>query len=215
LRYRDECPPAEIRDPEAAPHFVLMMLVGMSDPGLIILPTHRLVTGVGRPDAGKLAAIVGESFHLETIGTGEKGARETWELIQADGTQRALGFGTTEDGVWQLARLKDGAGLMERLAPDHSAEWRQLAVSVLHVLVLGELFAKRRSCEPHCQYVHLLQEVIDVAARKDCELAVLVPPASMTDVAQIAGKREKMPPKSTYFYPKLLSGLVLNSLKGN
>jgi uncharacterized protein (DUF1015 family) len=47
------------------------------------------------------------------------------------------------------------------------------------------------------------------------QLAVLVPPATMQHVAQIAGNLEKIPPKSTYFYPKVLSGLVFNSLKGN
>ena len=52
----------------------------------------------------------------------------------------------------------------------------------------------------------------DINARR-CQLAVLVPPASMAHVEQIAGNLEKMPPKSTYFYPKLLTGLVLNSLK--
>ena len=51
--------------------------------------------------------------------------------------------------------------------------------------------------------------------RRQCQLAVLVPPATMDHVEQIAGNLEKMPPKSTYFYPKLLSGLVFNSLKGN
>jgi uncharacterized protein (DUF1015 family) len=50
---------------------------------------------------------------------------------------------------------------------------------------------------------------------KQCDLAVLVPPATMRHVESIAGNLEKMPPKSTYFYPKLLSGLVFNSVKGN
>ena len=68
------------------------------------------------------------------------------------------------------------------------------------LLVLGSALASRSSC--------------DVAAKR-CQLAVLVPPATMQHVEQIAGNLEKMPPKSTYFYPKLLSGLVFNSLKGN
>ena len=52
-------------------------------------------------------------------------------------------------------------------------------------------------------------------AGRRCQLAALVPPASMRHVEQIAGNLEKMPPKSTYFYPKLLSGLVFNPLKGS
>ena len=69
---------------------------------------------------------------------------------------------------------------------------------------------------PHChRYVHLLREVTEATARKQCQLAVLVPPATMSHVGEIAGNLEKMPPKSTYFYPKLLSGLVFNPLKGS
>ena len=61
----------------------------------------------------------------------------------------------------------------------------------------------------------MLQEVIDTARTRTCDLAVLVPPVSMEHVAEIAENLEKMPPKSTYFYPKLLSGLVFHSLKTN
>jgi uncharacterized protein (DUF1015 family) len=57
--------------------------------------------------------------------------------------------------------------------------------------------------------------VTDAVAGKQCQLAVLVPPASMHHVEEIAGNLEKMPPKSTYFYPKVLSGLVFHSLKSN
>ena len=57
--------------------------------------------------------------------------------------------------------------------------------------------------------------VLEATAAKRCQLAVLVPPARMQHVEQIAGNLEKMPPKSTYFYPKLLSGLVFNPLKGS
>ena len=61
--------------------------------------------------------------------------------------------------------------------------------------------------------VHLLREVQDGVAARECQLAALVPPATMGHVEQIAGNLEKMPPKSTYFYPKLLSGLVFNPLR--
>ena len=83
------------------------------------------------------------------------------------------------------------------------------------MLVLGKLIPERLGGQPSCRYVHLLREVTDDIAGKRCQLAVLVPPATMQHVEQIAGNLEKMPPKSTYFYPKLLSGLVFNPLKGN
>src|SRR5438045_1174563 len=86
---------------------VLMMLVGMSDPGLLILPTHRLVSGLPALTAAQAAALLEPHFAIETVGTGEKGAGDAWEMIESDGSQGLLGIGTTADGVWQLARFRD------------------------------------------------------------------------------------------------------------
>jgi uncharacterized protein (DUF1015 family) len=105
--------------------------------------------------------------------------------------------------------------MMESLAAEHSPSWRGLAVAVLHVLVLNRLVPEALGGQPQCRYVHLLREVTDAVAAKECQLAALVPPATMKHVEQIAGNLEKMPPKSTYFYPKLLSGLLFNSLKSH
>jgi len=215
LRYLDERREAgELRDSEAAPNFVLMMLVSMSDPGLVILPTHRLVSGIADLTADRLRALLEPHFQLEEVGRGEPAARETWELIESDGGQDLLGFGTVADGVWQTARFRSPP-VMDRLAPEHSPAWRGLGVSLLHVLVLNHLFSEGGAGRPQCRYVHLLREVTGAAAAKECQLAVLVPPATMRHVEQIAGNLEKMPPKSTYFYPKLLSGLVFNPLGGS
>lgn len=215
LRYLEERREAgTVPNDEAAPNFILMMLVSMSDPGLLILPTHRLVAGIPDLSGEKLRGLLEPCFHLEAVGQGEQGARDAWELIQADGTQDMLGFGTVADGTWQIARLRQPA-LMEQLAASHSPAWRSLAVSILHVLVLGKLLPEGLGGHPECKYVHLLREVLDAVHRQECRLAVLVPPATMVHVAQIAGNLEKMPPKSTYFYPKLLSGLIFHSLKGS
>jgi uncharacterized protein (DUF1015 family) len=215
LRYRDDQRSAgEVRDDEAPANFILMMLVSMSDPGLVILPTHRLLAGLPPLSAERLRQLLGEHFQVDAIGTGAAGARDAWELIQAEGSQEVLGFGTVADGTWQLARLRS-APWMTALAPDHSPAWRGVAVSVLEVMVLGELLGKGLGCTPKLHYAHLLREVTDAVAKKECQLAVLVPPATMDHVEKIAGNLEKMPPKSTYFYPKLLSGLVFNPLKEN
>jgi uncharacterized protein (DUF1015 family) len=84
---------------------------------------------------------------------------------------------------------------------------------VLHELILNQLLAKGLGGDPKYRYVHLLDEVTAAVGARECGLAVLVPPATMHHVEEIAGQGEKMPPKSTYFFPKLLSGLVLNPLK--
>jgi uncharacterized protein (DUF1015 family) len=191
-----------------------MNLVGMSDPGLLILPTHRLVDGLPGLTAETLADRLGSHFALEMVGAGDAAAAEAWDRIQMDGSQAMLGFGTVADGKWRLARLRSPQS-MAPLAKEHSEEWRSLAVAVLHVLVLGELLPGGADDPPRCRYVHLLKEATDATAGKSCDLAVLVPPATMGHVERISRNLEKMPPKSTYFYPKLLSGLVFNSLRGN
>lgn len=200
----------DVPDDEAAPNFTLMMLVGMTDPGLVILPTHRLISGLGNISSQNLEAVLADHFDIvERCGTD---AQAAWDHIQADGSQSILGFGTVADGQWFVATLRD-LEVMKELAPDQSDDWRELGVSVLHKLVIDRLLTAKIGGNPTCQYVHLLREVTEAVAAKSCQVAVLVPPATMGHVERIAGHLEKMPPKSTYFYPKLLTGLVFNSLK--
>jgi uncharacterized protein (DUF1015 family) len=211
LKYLEERVAAgDVADDEAAPNFCLMMLVGMSDPGLIILPTHRLVSGLPPVTTAQVQAPLKE--HFDIVGEFGPDARGCWEHLQMDGAQEVLGFGTVADGEWFAAKLRNSA-IMAELAPDHSPDWQGLGVSILHKLVLDKLIRETIGGSPACKYVHLLKEVTDSIAAKECQLAVLVPPATMGHVERIAGNGEKMPPKSTYFYPKLLTGLVFNSLK--
>ncbi|MFO0797490.1 MAG: DUF1015 domain-containing protein [Gemmataceae bacterium] len=204
LKYAEE---QGATDPEAPANFCLMMLVSMGDPGLIILPTHRLVSGLPAVTAAQVEKALGE--HFEVVGRFST-ADECWEHLEMDGGQDVLGFGTVADGKWFAAKLRDPA-VMAGLAPEQSAAWQGLGVSILHKLVLEKQLAALGT--PTLTFVHLLKEVTDAVGAKACQVAVLVPPATMDHVEEIAGNREKMPQKSTYFYPKLLTGLVFNSLK--
>src|SRR5439155_14967302 len=114
-------------------------------------------------------------FELEQVGTGPQAARDAWELIEADGSQELLGFGTVADGAWQIGRFRSPQ-LMEQVAGEHSPAWRSLAVAVLHRVVLDRLLPDASKGQPICRYVHLTKEVTDAAAAKDCQLTVLVPP---------------------------------------
>jgi uncharacterized protein (DUF1015 family) len=211
LKYLEEARAAgQVPNDEAPANFVMMMLVSMSDPGLVILPTHRLVSGFPGLTAERLKAALSPHFTFERVASG----RDAWETIELEGTQSLLAFHTRADDVWQTARFTSPA-LMAELAPDHSEEWRELAVSVLHVAALDKLVPAAVGGTANCKYVHLLSEVEDAIRAGACDLAALIPPAGMAYVESIAGNREKMPPKSTYFYPKLLTGLVFNSLKTN
>jgi len=214
INYRNGLKEAGKWQGEADPsNFVLMMLVGMSDPGLAILPTHRLVSGLPALGIDDVKQALASHLDLEESGTGADGAARTWEMIEADGGQNVLGFGTAADGRWLFGRVRDWS-IMKTLAPDQTDAWRQLGVSLLHRLVIDHLLKQRfADAAPSCKYVHLLDEVIEAQAEKSSPLACLVPPAQISHVEEIASKFEKMPAKSTFFYPKLLTGLVFNPLE--
>ena len=211
LNFRRELEAAgQLSGPDDPANFCMMMLVGMSDPGLLILPTHRLVSGLTGLTGPELSHRLSAEFEVEQAGTGDAGARGAWESIEAGGDQDVLGFGTVADGRWLTARLRSDAA-MDALVPEHSADWRNLGVSVLHELVLKKLLGDLGTAS--CRYVHLIDEVLHDSSARGCDLAALVPPATMGDVESIGSNRETMPPKSTYFYPKLLTGLVLNPIR--
>ena len=211
VKFRDDLTASgEINGPEDPANFCMMMLVGMSDPGLLILPTHRLVSGLPGLTSETLIERLAPEFEVKVVGEGDAGCRAAWEEIATGGAQDVLGFGTVADNTWITARLRSDA-TMDKLTPDHSPDWRSLGVSILHELTLKHLLGSVGQAS--CRYVHLIDEVLTDVAAKGCDLACLVPPASMEHVEDIASNLEKMPPKSTYFYPKLLSGLVLNPLR--
>ena len=216
LTERDEQATMEGRplEPEAAPRYIMMFLVAMSDPGLEIQPTHRLIRGLPGLTSGQLAELLAPAFELTNMGQGETGCQEAWEEMEMGGGQDTLAFGTRADGQWLLAKLKDPA-LMEAAAPGKSDDWRELGVAILHEVALNSLLRLHAGPDGlRCAYVHQIREVIDdQSSAQGSDLAALVPPATMGMVAMIAGGGEKMPPKSTYFYPKILSGLVFNPLR--
>jgi uncharacterized protein (DUF1015 family) len=193
-------------------NFVLMMLVGMSDPGLVVLPTHRLFVEPSVATAADLAAKLGDSFTTETAGKGPSAAADVWEQIETEDAQGTLGLYTAGDQTWTLARITPaGAARMESIAADHGPAWRGLGVSILHRLVIGDLLGAKQIPTPG--YVHLVREVVEGLGQGKYPLAALVMPASVDDIKSVSETGERMPAKSTYFYPKLASGLVFNPLE--
>jgi len=208
-------------------NFVLMMCVGMTDPGLAVLPTHRLFRGLPAMTAEDLKAKLGENFTCRVIGEGTDLATTVWEEIETGGNQGVLGLFTNKDERWTLATITPaGKAKMATIATDHSADWQGLGVAILHRLVMETLLDAKDLPKP--KYVHSVSEVIesldagDAAGRDSTgvvstggqfELAALVMPATVDDIRQISLHGEVMPAKSTYFYPKILGGLVINPLE--
>jgi uncharacterized protein (DUF1015 family) len=120
-----------------------------------------------------------------------------------------LGLHTADDDTWMTATLKDPRS-MDAVVLDHSPAWKSLGVSILHRLVLDHCLA--RYGKASCRYVHDVREVLAAVKERSCDLACLVQPAGIDHIRQLASTFEKMPAKSTYFYPKLASGLVFNPI---
>lgn len=198
-------------------NFVLTMCVSMNDPGMIVLPTHRLFRGLPAIDSDQLATKLSGAFETRVAGEGVDLAPTLWESIESEDDQGQLGFYTAKDQRWVLARLAPaGVQRMQELAAEHSEDWRGLGVSVLQRLVIETLLDAPQLPKP--KYVHLVEELIeaidaDDASSPEFPLACLVMPATLEHVRLISEHNERMPAKSTYFYPKLLSGLVINPLE--
>jgi uncharacterized protein (DUF1015 family) len=214
-------------DHEHPANFVLMMCVSMSDPGLIVLPTHRLFRGLSPMTAAELREHLGNAFQTEPAGAGPGRAPELWEEIQIEDRQSTLALYTAEDRQWTLARpTAAGRAKMAQVAAEHCAEWQGLGVALLHRLVVETLLDAPNLPAP--KYVRSIAEVVEGLEHGDTvgrdhtgqeasggrfELTALVMPATIEHIRAISNAGERMPAKSTYFYPKLLSGLVFNPLE--
>jgi uncharacterized protein (DUF1015 family) len=206
--------------------YVLMMLVGMDDPGLIVLPTHRLFRGVSPIDQAELVRHIGDCFDVKSFGRGAEAAARLWEEIEVGGSQEVLGIYTAKDDCWSRLELTtEGMSRLAEIAAEHCDQWRGLGVSILHRLLMDDCLKLTQLPSP--KYVHSVDEVIDGLQRGDevgrdatgqsgdgqaFQLAAMVMPASVQDIEGVSQFGERMPAKSTYFYPKLLSGLVINPL---
>jgi len=215
--YMDHLQAEGALDPHHPANFVLTMCVSMNDPGMIVLPTHRLFRGVPAITSEELVQRLGDCFATEIAGEGAGLAETIWESILIEGEQSVIGLFAAADQRWVVARLAAaGRRRMAEQAADHSQQWQGLGVSILQRLVIEDLLGLANLPKP--KYVHLVEELIEALAVDDPDdggfsLAALVMPATLGHVREISENNERMPAKSTYFYPKLLSGLVFNPLE--
>lgn len=225
--YKDFLAEQGVLDSEHPANFVLTQCVSMNDPGLLVLPTHRLFRGVPAMTAKELQGKLAGNFTSRSLGTGAELAASVWERIEVEGEQGQLGFYTAQDDTWTIASVSPtGLAKLAELAPEHSSDWQGLGVSILHRLVMESLLGLMNLPKP--MYVHSVAEVIENLQRGDAvgrdatgqmgsggrfELAALVMPATVDHVRAISEHGERMPAKSTYFYPKLLGGMVVHLLE--
>ncbi len=195
-------------------NYVLMVCIAMEDPGLIVMPTHRLFKNVPAFSQEELISKVGDCFRVSTVGEGYRTAHRAWAEIEMLEDQGTMALYTAKDGKWNLLQLTDaGREKMAEVAKEHQPEWQELGVAILHSLVIDTLLGLKGHEKP--KYVHEVEEVVETlkSEPETYPLAALVMPATVQQIQDLSMVRERMPAKSTYFYPKLISGFVFKPLE--
>lgn len=191
--------------------YIMMMLVEMSHPGLVVFPTHRLLRDLESLDADALLTACEEYFTVER-GVAVAAMKERLDEAYAAG-QTAFGFYAGGESA-ALLILRDGA-VMDELLPELSAVSRRLDVTVLHSLILERLLGidkENMANQVNLTYTRDAEEAVAGVDAGQFQAAFLMNPTRVEEIRDVAAAGEKMPQKSTYFYPKLITGLTVNSL---
>ena len=200
-----------ITDNDAAFNYRMVILVNMFDEGLEILPTHRLIKMPGL-NLEKLFEKLKKYFTIEevAINVGNKDYYSVGKRIIKDiKTKKEHKFALYIGKKYYILTLKD-VQIMNRLASDRSETWRTLDVSILHKIILEELMGINESnIEDHVKYTRVDDEAIQSVDEGRFDLSFLMNPTKIEELKAIAEAGEHMPQKSTYFLPKMLSGLVM------
>jgi uncharacterized protein (DUF1015 family) len=194
---------------EGEHRYILMCLVALEDPGLTVFPTHRLVRGLDDERRRALEATLARDFDISEV-PGEELAPPPLQ----DATPLQLGYITSADEQAYRLTLKDQAIADEALG-EHSEAYRHLDTGVLETLLLKGALGLSDDDISHFNglfYARDTAEAVSMVRSGEYDAAFLMRPTPIAQVRDIAAEGENMPPKSTYFFPKLLTGLLFNPL---
>jgi uncharacterized protein (DUF1015 family) len=188
------------------PHrYVLMCLVALQDPGLTVFPTHRLVKGTTPEQQEALAQVLRRDFTVEMVDELDPGA---------PGGPLTVGYVDAHHRQPFRLILKDQA-TADAAMDGHAAAYRRLDAAVLEALLLKgplELTDDDISHLRRLGYARTAQDALELVLDGAFDLAFVLRPTPVEQVRAVAEAGESMPPKSTYFFPKLPTGLLLNPL---
>lgn len=215
LNFRDECRAAngsaDSSSRNAPYEFVMMTFVNMNDPGLLILPTHRVVHSLASSSAEEFQNSSREFFAIEEVDSALDGTKATLMLRERGNADTSL-LAVTANGAFLLHSLKPpGSKFLSGL----SSRQRSLDVVQLHkVLLEGVLGLSEESIrnQQNLSYVRDPDEALAQVRQGAANIAFLMNPCPVRQVRDVALAGEVMPQKSTDFYPKMLSGLTAYAL---
>ena len=190
------------------PHrYVLMCLVALEDPGLTVFPTHRLVRNLTEAQWQQLDRAIEANFIKEPLDG-------LPQLPPPENERVELGYLDVRDKQPHRLVLRDPA-IADAAMPERSAPYRQLDTAVTEVLLLKGALGMTDDQIDHLDglgYARDDQQAIKLVMGDEYDAALFMAPTPVRRVQDVAGSGESMPPKSTYFFPKVPTGLVFNPL---
>jgi uncharacterized protein (DUF1015 family) len=206
-RYETSTTYAEELGGDGEHRYVLMCLVALEDPGLTVFPTHRLLRGLDRARQEALGQAIRRDFDIVEVPI-EKIAPEP------GGGPLQLGYIDSHHQTPYRLTLKDQA-IADAALPGFSEAYRSLDTGVLEALLLKGALGLSDDDISHLNglfYARSTEEAVSLVGSGEYDAALLMRPTPVSQVRDVAASGENMPPKSTFFYPKLLTGLLFNPL---
>ena len=181
-------------------NFKLITLVNIEDPGLVILPTHRLIKNLSSFNLADFLAKSNEYFEIK------KTERANMTKNLSEHKSGAFGFYSKQTAY--ILKLKSNE-IMKKILSDRSAAYHGLDVAILHTLLIEKILGIEPShIEDHVRYERGAEETMKKVDTGEFQFSLLMNATRPEQVKEVAQNKERMPQKSTDFYPKLISGLV-------
>lgn len=197
-----------IKDSSHPANYVMMMLVDMDNEGLVVFPTHRLIKNISKFNEETVLQGINEYFEIE-----KRFDIDDIENVLSCAEGKSFVFYTGKDYYYLLNLVKEDA--VKKLMPEKSDAYCNLDVTVLHTLILESLFdinKENMAKQSNLTYTRDLKEAVDAVRNGGYNCSFILNPTKVKEIKDVALANEKMPQKSTYFYPKLITGLVMNKL---
>ena len=201
-------------------NYVAMFLARIEDPGLTVLPAHRTLFNLPDFDPKRFEDDLNRYFNIERIDFDKKSEtadRRTVLDTMAHRADRAHVFGMRVRGEksYYILTLRNEAD-MDGLIPDRSTAYRRLDVSILHHLIIDKLLGIKMDTHKLGLNIEYIKDAAEADKRVHdgaAEIVFFMNPTKVREVKDVASAGERMPQKATYFYPKLLTGLVMHMVE--
>ncbi len=187
-------------------NYIMAYFTNVDSRGLTIFPIHRLVRLNPQFDLNNFRSKLIDYFDIEEL---KDRVRFLFLMEKAGSNEHVLGM--YKNKRYCLLRLKN-VKILDRMIEDKPAEYRSLDVSILNYIIIKKILGMDIEDKQNIEFIPDTDELISRVDSDAGYIAFILNPVKMQQIMSLALKGEKMPPKSTYFYPKVLSGLVINKL---